>query len=138
MLDVVNKLLNTKNVLPLRLKQTFPPIIWIFTEGEGDEIESRLPFKIFSTLRWRNLLDFLSHLTVVFPMFNQCIRFGEGGVRPTHSIQAIARTKRLSWVSLQWNGTDPSFLRQPENVNQSSTWWDDGTYFSNSREMSIC
>ena len=36
------------NVLPLRLKQTFPPIIWIFTEG--DEIKSRLPFKIFSTL----------------------------------------------------------------------------------------
>ena len=37
------------NVLPLHLKQTFPPIIWIFTEGEGDGIESRLPFKIFST-----------------------------------------------------------------------------------------
>ena len=36
------------NVLPLPLKQTFPPIIWIFTEG--DEIESRLPFKIFFTL----------------------------------------------------------------------------------------
>ena len=41
------------NVLPLHLKQTFPPIIWIFTEGEGDGIESRLPFKIFSTLRWQ-------------------------------------------------------------------------------------
>ena len=38
------------NVLPLRLKQTFSPIIRIFTEGEGDEIESRLPFKIFFTL----------------------------------------------------------------------------------------
>ena len=36
------------NVLPLHLKQTFPPMIWIFTEG--DEIESWLPFKIFSTL----------------------------------------------------------------------------------------
>ena len=32
--------------------QTFPPIIWIFTEGEGDGIESRLPFKTFSTLNW--------------------------------------------------------------------------------------
>ena len=56
LLGVVSKLLNTKslltipsNVLPLRLKQTFPPIIWIFTEG--DEIKSRLTFKIFSTLR---------------------------------------------------------------------------------------
>ena len=34
--------------MPLDLKQTFPPIIWIFTEGDG--IESRLPFKIFPTL----------------------------------------------------------------------------------------
>ena len=42
-----------RNVLPLHLKQTFLPIIWIFTEGEGDGdgIESSLPFKIFSTLR---------------------------------------------------------------------------------------
>ena len=28
----------------------FPPIIWIFIEGEGDGIKSSLPFKIFSTL----------------------------------------------------------------------------------------
>ena len=33
--------------MPLNLKQTFQPIIWIFTGGEGDGIESRLPFKIF-------------------------------------------------------------------------------------------
>ena len=39
------------NDLPLPLKQSFPPIIWTFTEGEGDKIESRLPFKIFSTLQ---------------------------------------------------------------------------------------
>ena len=38
------------NVLPSQLKQTFPPMIWIFAEGEGDGIESRLPFQIFSTL----------------------------------------------------------------------------------------
>ena len=38
-------------VLPLHLKQTFPSIIWIFTKSEGDGIESRLPFKIFSTLQ---------------------------------------------------------------------------------------
>ena len=36
------------NVLPLHLKQTFPPII--FTEGAG--IESRLPFTIFSILKY--------------------------------------------------------------------------------------
>ena len=52
----VNKLLNTKsllttpsNVSPLHLKQILS-IIWIFTEVEGDRIEYRLHFKIFSTL----------------------------------------------------------------------------------------
>ena len=50
-LFVFKALLTTpSNVLPLHLKQIFPPMIWIFTEGEGDRIESRLPFKIFSTL----------------------------------------------------------------------------------------
>ena len=41
----------------LCFKQTFLPIIWIFTEGEGDEIESRLSSEIFSTLR-TNLCHF--------------------------------------------------------------------------------
>ena len=57
LLYVVNKLFVFKsllttpsNVLLLHLKQTFPPIIWTFTEGKGDGIETRLPFKIFSTL----------------------------------------------------------------------------------------
>ena len=45
------------NVLPLHFKKTFPPIIWIFTEGESDGMESRLPFKIFSTLLTK-LLNF--------------------------------------------------------------------------------
>ena len=41
----------SSNVLPLQLKETFPPKIWIFTKSEGDGIKSRLPFKIFSTLK---------------------------------------------------------------------------------------
>ena len=36
-----------RNVLSLHLKQTFPPIIWTFIEGDG--INFRLAFKIFST-----------------------------------------------------------------------------------------
>jgi hypothetical protein len=36
------------NDLPLHLKQTFLPIIWIFTEG--DSMEFRQPFEIFSTV----------------------------------------------------------------------------------------
>ena len=54
-LGVINKLFVFKslltmpsNVLLLHLKHTLPPIIWIFTEGDG--IESMLPFKVFSTL----------------------------------------------------------------------------------------
>ena len=57
MLGDVNKLFvfkslltTSNNVLPLHLKQTFLPIISIFTEDEGDGIKSRLPFKIFLTL----------------------------------------------------------------------------------------
>ena len=33
-------LIMPSNVLPLHLKQTFPPKIGIFTEGEGDGFES--------------------------------------------------------------------------------------------------
>ena len=58
LLSVVNKLFVFKslltmhiNVLLLHLKQTFLPIIWIYTEGEGNGIESRLPFKVF-LLQW--------------------------------------------------------------------------------------
>ena len=57
-LIIVNKLFVFKsfltmpsNVLPLHYKETFPPIIWIFTAGEGDGMKSRLPSKIFSTLQ---------------------------------------------------------------------------------------
>ena len=44
------KFVDNSLALPLHLKETFPPVIWIITEGEGDGIESRLPSKIFSSL----------------------------------------------------------------------------------------
>ena len=57
LLGAVNKLLKTKsllitpkNVLLLHLKQTFTPIILIFTDGEGDGIDNRESFKVCSTL----------------------------------------------------------------------------------------
>ena len=50
MMKTKSLLTTPSNALPLHLKQTVPPIIWIFNESEGDGIESRLPFKIFSTL----------------------------------------------------------------------------------------
>ena len=90
----VIKYLLTKpnNVLPLHLKQTFPPIIWTFTEDEGDGTESRLPFKIFSTLpkssidcgmpAWRNLGLFAqyewasSSLLTLYSMCTVCMKWG--------------------------------------------------------------
>ena len=59
------------NVLPLRLKQTFPPIIWICTEGEGDRIESRVPFKIFSTLC--SYLVFMQPFLFLMPIFSHML-----------------------------------------------------------------
>ena len=43
--------------MPLHLKQTFPPLIWIFAEAEGDWIKSRLPFNFFSTLATKRKAD---------------------------------------------------------------------------------
>ena len=59
LLCIVNRLLKTKqkmltspsNNLSLHLKQTFLPIIWIFTDGEGDGIESRLS-SLLRSLCW--------------------------------------------------------------------------------------
>ena len=48
------------NFLPLHNKQTFPLIICFFTEVKSDGIESRLPFKIFSTL-FKIFLHYIYH-----------------------------------------------------------------------------
>ena len=68
MLGVVNKLLKTKslltspsNVLPYSLKWTFPPIIWIFTDVEGDGIESRLSILKSFLLYWHHCEKLLSN-----------------------------------------------------------------------------
>ena len=77
LLGVVNKLLKIKslltmpsNVLPLHLKQTFLPIIWIFTEGKIDGIKFRLPFKIYSTftrkINKHSLVTIWIHLHMFF------------------------------------------------------------------------
>ena len=73
MLGAVYKLLKTKslwtspsNVLPLHFKQTFLHIILIFTEGDSDGIESRLSFKIVSTLIKIGVLTYLFSITLTF------------------------------------------------------------------------
>ena len=72
LLSVVNKLLKKSlltapsNVLPLYLKQTFSPIIWIFTEGEGDEMECRLSSKVFFTLLHFHFLYIFGRVNIVW------------------------------------------------------------------------
>ena len=75
------------NILPLHLKQTFLPIIWIwiFTEGEGDEIEYRLPCKIISTLiitvwffrshAWFWSCSFFGSLLDILAHFDSCLQW---------------------------------------------------------------
>ena len=64
-LFIFKSLLTTpSNFLPLHLNQSLLAIIWIFTQGEGDGIKSRLPFKKFSTLQIStiNLTDLIETL----------------------------------------------------------------------------
>ena len=105
MLGDVNKLFVFKsvlttasNVLLLQLKQIFLPIIWIFTEGEGGGIKSRLPFKIFSTrlfyFKW-NSVNFLAKLCfgcifTVFVEFPDC----SADVHSTIWLQQHVTTKK--------------------------------------------
>ena len=67
----------------VHLKQTFPPIFFIFTEGEGDEIESRLPFKLFFTLKKKSFSALVNKIMrgqfapirgQYSPMFKQLVR----------------------------------------------------------------
>ena len=77
MQGVVNKLFVFKslltvpsNVLPLNLKQTLLPIIWIYTEGDG--IKSRLPLKSFLLYGLYLIMHYCAYLfltTVIFKTF---------------------------------------------------------------------
>ena len=58
MLGIVNKILVFKIFLTTSSNTNFAftlfsPIIWIFAESEGDGIKSRLPFKIFYTIKFQ-------------------------------------------------------------------------------------
>ena len=92
-------------ILPLHLKQNFLPRIWIFTGGEGDKIESRLPFKIFSTLicsilvRWsvKDALVPLCYLATIKLPGGLHVKpvLGLDGLR--HLLQANAKPRLLLW-----------------------------------------
>ena len=118
MLVVFNKLLKMKslltipgNVLPLHLKQTFPPIFWIFTEGEG--IEWRLFSEIFFTL---NPLDkkLVNAITVYWRGVQVTANYIPtcGGLwtkfRQSSKLSLNVRIQTAHWY-LVWNG-QPLFI----------------------------
>ena len=83
------------------LKQTFMPIIWIFTEGEGDEIESRLSSKIFLTLiSWINVI---SEIRMLFQKWFHtivlCGKKGEPLSKIAPHFQRIKKPDRKNWFS---------------------------------------
>ena len=69
-------------------------IIWIFTEGEGDGIESRLPFKIFSTSSTFSLLL----LSIIFrlPELSKYIEQWENAVDGEETTVSINQVNNLS------------------------------------------
>ena len=112
MLGDVNKhfvfkcLLTTpSNVLPLHLKQTFSPMIWIFNEGEGHGIESSLPFKRISTFNWfgqgnniHNTLDFCPYI-LWFLLSSLLLVVTFQTPKMTCGCQILKNLKRL-WICL--------------------------------------
>ena len=80
------------NALPLHLKQTFLPIIWIFTEGDG--IKSRLPFKKFSTLMVQE-----TRSKRISP---SCMWCGNGKCKS--AIFNISWGRKSFWSWLLWSG----------------------------------
>ena len=59
---------NSQQCFAFTPQANFPPILWIFTEGEGDGIETRLPFK--------KILVFGPALSNEFDKESELISFG--------------------------------------------------------------
>ena len=91
------------NVLPLCLKQTFPPIIWICTEGVG--IESKLPFKIFSTLKtivaeilsFRMFTGFVKQKLLVFLFYYVIPKFSKAIEKMTCQFWQFTDTQSIAF-----------------------------------------
>ena len=88
------------NVLLLHLKQIFPPIVWFFTEG--DVIESRLPFKIFSTLtivnlNWSTFDKFNCFCITGYKMTNSCLACASLGDKAFFGLPKN-KDRRAIWV----------------------------------------
>ena len=102
-------LTSPSNILPLHLKQTFRPIILIFTEGEGDRIESRLPFKNINTRNYFQFYSlssgrglFVSHLKDLFVWINESEHFKLGVVQKDGNLKSVFQRLMLNVENI-WN-----------------------------------
>ena len=85
--------------LPYYLKQTFPPIIGIFTEGESDGIKSRLPFKIFFTLPNIVRTWWLSWAVAMqCHTFEKFLTQAQNWVLFTHTLNLTEKFPNFSWL----------------------------------------
>ena len=124
LLGVVKKLWKQKvcwqrPAMPFYLKQTFPIIIWIFTEGEGDWIKSRLPLRIFSTLLFlafkllkHEILkpDFLINAQYAIAMKKN---IGKTFHVSTHNIDRAVQFKVSTILNEKWSCQRASSLNLP-------------------------
>ena len=120
--------------MPLHLKQNFPPMIWIFTEGEG--IESRLHFKIFSTLkiwttcksnlspdlalmqavfRQRAFLDFCQLINIIFLPVDSWKSFQTAHTQQLHLFYWLSKGVDRHCIT-KWNDFDIRILVRYINV----------------------
>ena len=145
------------NILPLHLKQTFPPIIWIFTEGESDWIKSRLPCKIFSEF-YETILTTLVHCastqlnpakseqyTSLLKLELLAVRYRETYNRsiyiPYFETGRIARQSRRrekeDWHMVK-SWSDPMNIVKSINLQYITPGcWDDGTSESSTKSLML-
>ena len=79
------------NVLTLHLKSTFPPMIWIFTEGEGDGI--------FLNLFYLLTFNYLFFITEAATDIIQKVEARRGFKTHAWYLQMWLFYKRYNWIS---------------------------------------
>ena len=107
---------------------TFPPIVWILTEGEGDGMESRLSSQIFSTLLFKTNQRNKFYISSAFPKhFYLLISEDKYPEVPFHRITLSyilkninfctnsARSKTRSRKNISWTEMK-NLLTKPSNV----------------------
>ena len=88
----------------LQLKQTFPPIIWIFIKGDG--FESRVPFKVFSTLLTKiEMIRIANKIKKTSKIQNWGCKKGLTTFAASSSLARVQNLKKVLWWILHFSFT---------------------------------